>query len=92
MEMYTMNNQHEEIPAELQLKLEEVEIKADEEEKKLPRFDLSKAITVGLCCLGLGFTLGIGLRAGAATSAAFGMIVGLAGFVTAGCQRPKVKR
>lgn len=82
----------EKIPAELQMKLDEVENSAAEEEKKLPRFDLSKATLVGLCCAGLAFTLGIGLRAGFATAFAFGIIIGLAGFVTGGFQRPKVKR
>lgn len=86
-----MNEIHDELPEELQAKLDEVELNAEVEEKKIPRFDMQKAVTVGLCCLGLGFTFGIALRAGVATSAAFGFIVGLTGFATAGCQRPKKK-
>lgn len=84
-----MEEKNTSIPEELQSKLDEVEINAEIEEKKLPRFDMSKATLVGACCLGLSFTFAIGMRMPVTTAGAFGVIVGLAGFVTAGCQRPK---
>lgn len=86
-----MNDENTPIPEELQAKLDEVEINAENEAGKLPRFDIQKALLTGVCCLGLGFTFGIGMRIPVATSAAFGIIIGLVGFVTGGCQRPKKK-
>jgi len=42
-----MSEYDEKLPAELQAKLDEVELIAEEEEKKLPRFDKDRAIPVG---------------------------------------------
>ncbi|MBE6388693.1 MAG: hypothetical protein E7043_00795 [Lentisphaerae bacterium] len=86
-----MSEYDEKLPAELQAKLDEVELIAEEEEKKLPRFDKDRAIPVGAICFGLAFTLGIGLRSGVLVSLGFGVLVGLAGFITAGVQKPRKK-
>ncbi len=86
-----MSEENTPITQELQAKLDEVEINAENEANKLPRFDMQKALLTGACCLGLGFTFGIGMRISVSTSAAFGIILGLVGFVTGGCQRPKKK-
>ena len=77
------------IPEDLQSKLDEVEINAEIEEKKLPRFDFQKAILIGLCCLGLSFTFAIAMRMPVTTAGSFGILIGLVGFITGGCQRPK---
>ena len=86
-----MSEENTPIPEELQAKLDEIELNAEDEAKKLPRFDMQKALLTGVCCLGLGFTFGIAMRIPVATSGAFGILIGLVGFVTGGCQRPKKK-
>ncbi|MBO5668220.1 MAG: hypothetical protein J6S43_03755 [Lentisphaeria bacterium] len=86
-----MSEHDEQLSPELQAKLDEVEFNAAEEESKLPRFDKDKATLVGLVCFGLALTLGISSRAGVITALVFGVLVGLAGFATAGFQRPKKK-
>ena len=84
-----MNDQEEKLPPHLQMQLDEVEEKVNEEEKKNPRFDRNKALMIGLLCAGLGLTLGIAMRSGLKNSLFFGAFTGLAGFVTGGYQKAK---
>lgn len=86
-----MDNKDTELSAELQMKLDEVERNAANEEAKQARFDLDKAKIVALLCFGLAFTLGIALRKGAVNSLIFGVFLGVAGFVTAGFQKGRKK-
>lgn len=87
-----MDNNEEKLPPELREKLLEVELAAEAEERKLVRFDKQKALLIGLFSLGLGFTLGIAMRAGLAKALIFGVFCGLVGFVTGGFQRPPKKK
>ncbi len=84
--------EEEKLPPELREKLLEVELAAEAEERKLARFDKQKAILIGLFSLGLGFTLGIAMRAGLIKALIFGAFCGLVGFITGGFQRPAKKR
>lgn len=86
-----MENQEEKLPPELKEKLLEVELAAEENERKNPRFDTKKAATIGLLSFGMGFTLGIGLRGGVVNSLIFAIFSGACGFLCGGCQRPKKK-
>ena len=86
-----MENDLEPISPELQKQLDQVVIDVEAEEKKNSRFDMQKAKLVGLFCLGLAFTFGIAMRAGFFKALIFGVIGGLIGFITAGCQRQKKK-
>lgn len=84
-------DQEEKIPAELQEKLNDVEKKADLEERKNFRFDCEKGVMVGAICFGLAFTLGIAMRAGTLNALIFGVFTGAVGFLTAACQKPRKK-
>ena len=87
-----MEEQEEKLLPELREKLIEVELAAEAEERKLAHFDRHKAVLVGAFSLGLGFTLGIAMRAGLAKALIFGVFCGLVGFVTGGFQRPPKKK
>ena len=87
-----MEEQEEKLSPELREKLLEVELAAETEARKLPRFDKQKALLIGLFSLGLGFTLGIALRAGVVKALVFGIFTGLVGFATGGFQRPLKKK
>ena len=86
-----MDKNDTELSAELQMKLDEVERNAANEEAKQPRFDLAKAKMVAVLCFGLAFTLGVALRKGVVNSLIFGIFLGIVGFVTAGFQKGKNK-
>lgn len=82
-------DEQEKLPPELKEKLLEVELEAEKEANKYPRFDKDKAVLIGLLCLGLAFTLGIAMRVNVFHSIVFALIVGGIAFATAGFQRPK---
>ena len=81
----------EKLPPELKLKLLEVEIAAEAEERKniFLRFNKAKALPIGAACAIISFIIGMLLRSGTLNSLIFAMLMCVFGCITAGFQRVK---